>query len=555
MSSLNKEALNELLLESEDILATDGKIQSIWKRFTENVDYENTENFVLRTILSSLEKNVISHLRLSDEECEVCINKFCRMMDELSSVVSYDLLVNFLCALSNVLKEYETMRVKFDDNITINMRESEADVSFLDGCTILRGMMQYDLTDDVELQSLLDDERAGLDKVFNSIMKRHSGHGSSSKVDGSDANMIPRLTDLFGTNVDEIERCVRGILVDGVDRFPNSPADMTKLLYVVQDSTPNQIGRLYHQGNYVANLGNLKVLAATSQYIEDSFEADRNTAIYILSQADEKLNKLISEYGNASSLCLSRMVVLSMLLRYVKMGDSSSPETIGTLTTTVADIKRQLSGLLKDIGNTSSVFIKTTNPQIPKELDDYAQIDSNSLWNFACGDLDGAAEDLAVAGKELETAVDGLLSDLRDIQQGVVSYCQHSGGNSVLGGDVIGSLSSPVTGSEQGPVEQIAANGTGLTLSTLADELHAGFNEALMIGEREKAANILARETALLSEFPTQFHEDELRSSKERLERDISTYTVLLERVPSGVTGRLESATEWVHSAMKAKTT
>lgn len=77
MSSLNKEALNELLLESTDILATDGKIQSIWKRFTENVSFENTENFVLRTILSSLEKNVISHLRLSDEECETCINKFC----------------------------------------------------------------------------------------------------------------------------------------------------------------------------------------------------------------------------------------------------------------------------------------------------------------------------------------------------------------------------------------------------------------------------------------------------------------------------------------------
>ena len=76
MSSLNKEALNELLLESADILATDGKIQSIWKRFTENVSFENTENFVLRTILSSLEKNVISHLRLSDKECETCINKF-----------------------------------------------------------------------------------------------------------------------------------------------------------------------------------------------------------------------------------------------------------------------------------------------------------------------------------------------------------------------------------------------------------------------------------------------------------------------------------------------
>lgn len=552
MSSLNKEALNELLLESEDILATDGKIQSIWKRFTENVNFEDTENFVLRTILSSLEKNVISHLRLSDEECEVCINKFCRMMDELSNVVSYDLLVNFLCALSSVLKEYETMRVKFDDNITINMRESEADVSFLDGCTILRGMMQYNLTDDVELQSLLDDERAGLDKVFNSIMKRHSGHGSSSNNDGSDANVIPSLTDLFGANVDEIERCVRGILVDGVDRFPSSPSDMTKLLYVVQDSTPNQIGRLYHQGNYVANLGNLKVLAATSQYVEDSFEADRNTAMYILSQADEKLNKLMSECGNASSLCLSRMVVLSMLLRYVKMGNNDSPETIRT----VADIKRQLSGLLNDIGSTSSVFIKATNPQIPKELDDYAFIDSNSLWKFACGDLDGAAEDLMVAGKGLETAVDGILSGLRDIQQDVALYRQHLGGSYMPGGDVIGSLSSPVTGSEQGSVEQIATNGMTSILSVLADELHAEFTEALLAGEREKAANILARETALLSEFPTHvFHEDELRSSKERLERDISTYTVLLERVPGGVTGRLESAAEWIHSAMKAKTT
>lgn len=552
MSSLNKEALNELLLESTDILATDGKIQSIWKRFTENVSFENTENFVLRTILSSLEKNVISHLRLSDEECETCINKFCRMMDELSNVVSYDLLVNFLCALSSVLKKYEVMRVKFDDNITINMRESKADVSFLDGCTILKGMMRYDLVPDTELQSLLDDERAGLDKVFNSIMKRHSGHGSSSTNDGSDANTVPRLSELFGTNVDEIERCVRSLLVDGVDRFPTSPSDMTKLLYVVQDSTPNQIGRLYHQGNYVANLGNLKVLAATSQYIEDSFEADRNTAIYILSSADKKLNKLISECGNASSLCLSRLVVLSMLLRYIKMGDMTSPETIHTVST----IKRQLSKLLSDIGDSPSVFIKTTNPQIPKELDDYALIDSNSLWKFACGDLDDLAEDLTVAGKGLETAVDDLLSDLRDIQRDVTAYCRHSDGGAVPDSAIIGPLSSPVTGSEQGRVEESAVNGTVTILSTLADELHAEFTGALLAGDREKAASILARETALLSKFPTyDFREDELRSSKERLERDISTYTVLLERVPGGVNGRLESATAWVASTIKAKTT
>lgn len=552
MPSLNKEALNELLLESEDILAVDGKVQSIWKRFTENVNFEDTENFVLRTILSSLEKNVISHLRLSDEECEICINKFCRMMDELSSVVSYDLLVNFLCALSSVLKEYETIRVKFDDNITINMRESNADVSFLDGCTILKGMMQYDLVGDIELQSLLDDERAGLGKVFNSVMKRHSGTGSSSDTGGSDANVIPCLTDLFGTNVDEIERCVRGILVDGVDRFPNSPSDMTKLLYVIQDSTPNQIGRLYHQGNYVANLGNLKVLAATSQYIEDSFEMDRNTALYALSSADEKLNKMISEYGCASSLCLSRMVILSMLLRYVKMGDPESPET----KTTVADIKRQLSGLLKDIGNASSVFIKTTNPQIPKELDDYAQIDSNSLWKFACGNLDNLAEDLTVAGKELDTAVDELLSGLREVQRDVASYRLHSDDGSVQGSANIGSLSSPIMGSEQGLIENSAADGMGRILSTLADELHQDFTGALLAGEREKATNLLARETALLSELPTyKIREDELRSSKERLERDISTYTVLLNRVSGGVDGRLESAKEWINSAIKAKTT
>lgn len=552
MSSLNKEALNELLLESEDILATDGKIQSIWGRFTENVSFENSENFVLRTILSSLEKNVISHLRLSDEECEVCINKFCKMMDELSSVVSYDLLVNFLCALSSVLKGYEVMRVKFDDNITINMRESEADISFLDGCTILKGMMQYNLVDNAELQSLLDDERAGLDKVFSSIMKRHSGSGSSSKTDDSDTNNIPRLTELFGTNVDEIERCVRGILVDGVDRFPSSSSDMTRLLYVVQDSTPNQIGRLYHQGNYVANLGDLKVLAATSQYIEDSFEADRNTAMYILSSADEKLNKLINDCGNASSLCLSRMVILSMLLRYVKMGDTTSPEIMNT----VAEIQRQLSKLSEELGNSSSSFIKTTNPQIPKELDDYALIDSNSLWKFAYGDSDDLAEDLTVAGEELETAVSDILSGLREIQHSVTAYCRQFGGDSVLSSSTIGPLSSPVTGSEQGLMRKCTANGIGAALSSLADEIHAGFTEALLTGDHEKAASILAREMALLSEISTcDFCEDELRSSKERLERDISTYTVLLERAPGGVNGRLESAKEWVRSMIKTKTT
>lgn len=552
MSLLNKEALNELLLESEDILATNGKIQSIWKRFTENVSFENTENFVLRTILSSLEKNVISHLRLSDEECEVCISKFCKMMDELSGVVSYDLLVNFLCALSTVLKEYEVMRVKFDDNITINMRESQADVSFFDGCTILRGMMQYNLVDNTELQSLLDDERAGLDKVFSSVMKRRSGSGSSSKVDDSDTNTIPRLSELFGTNVDEIERCVKGILVDGVDRFPSSPSDMTKLLYVVQDSTPNQIGRLYHQGNYVANLGDLKVLAATSQYIEDSFEVDRNTAIYILSSADEKLSKLINDCGNASSLCLSRMVLLSMLLRFVKMGDMTSPN----VTNTVTEIQRQLSKLSKEFGNSSSSFIKTTNPQIPKELDDYAFIDSNSLWKFACGGSDDLAEDLTVAGEELETAVIDILSGLREIQQSVIEYCRQSDGSFVSGCDAIGSLSSPVTGSEQGLMGENAANGMKTVLSSLADEIHTGFTEALLAGDHEKAACFLAREAALLSEIPTySFCEDELRSSKERLERDISTYTALLERVPGGVNGRLESAKEWVHSMIKTKTT
>lgn len=558
MSSLNSEATKELLLES-DILATPGRIDSIWSSFTKDVSFQNGDNDLLKVVLLSLQDNVIDHLKYSDERMDDVLKKFQGAVGEISACTKQNSLTNFLVALSTALTDYESMNSKLANNTQINMSACESDVSIMEETAIASILERYGLLNSTELEGLLDEQNSSLATAYNDVCLRLSDPADN----GSGVNDAPLLTITdFIPGAEEIIRC--GYLLvndDEDDQFPDSPLGVSELISIPKDFDES---RIYRKGTFLTNQANLKILTATASYIASLSEMDASTAMYSLSTMYSKLKDMKDQLG-LSSITFSQIVVISMLIRFTRYeyygredafrGGILTPDFL-KFTGMVCGLRKLLLELLEDYDqNQSSVSDKEMSLLRGSTLvDDYVEfVEPNSQSiSGSEGSRTSSNDGFSLSDDSLKEALDELLSDLGEILIDVQTSDQTAFEQAAPMGQ-LEALSSP------NGVERVT-NKINPSLVAAVIEcgkmIHEELNKGLLGGDLESAANSIARELVLKSVIDdnlteSMLGESEMHSIKECIERDVSTYKTLCESVSGGISKYEMSAKSFVHDKLK----
>ena len=547
MSLLNDEAVKVMIMQP-DILSEEGKIQSIWDMFTANVNYQDDDNTNLKVILKYTDGNVIKHLLFGDEDCMTRINQYHNMILDVKKVgVSNNTLTNFMYALDSSLTDYISIKDNSSTNIKINMDDNFVDPSYKDQAIILSAMIKNNLIDSNEVQSLLDDRNLEMLTTANRCMSICS-KGESPSNDRSCGIQKAKELSLkdFGTNTEEIINCIKKLLNEDVDLFPNSPSDFSQMIFPIDNF---DVSSIYRQGSYIPNLASYGILSASSQYIKNSFELDNDTAIYELSSLMNQLEGFMDKFSKSTCLILY-MVAGALIIRYLKTKTSDDD----------SEVVSKIYTLKRNINNAYSQFINLneTEPskmsntvRIPEELKDFVRsADCNMdmavtrLFSEDNGDIYG----------DVNAALDDILSGIEEVR----TTLEEGYGVKISTDDMIvakprvtGALSSLTesSGIEQAPSNDIAVYEA--TISEAATKFHNELNSSLLERNFENAANQIALEVALLEQIDNRLIRSlEVTNIAESLQRDISTYERKINSSSTGISSYRSSATTYVESLL-----
>lgn len=545
MSLLNDEAIKIVLMQS-DILSEEGKIQSIWDMFTSNVEYQEDANTILKVILKYTDGNVIRHLLFGDEDCLAKINQYHNMVTDVKKLgVSTSNLTNFMYALDTSLSDYISIKDNSETNIQINMGGNFDDPSYRDQSLILSAMVKNGLIDSDEVQSLLDDQNIGLITAANSCISTCRGGESPSTDRGRGIQRASELSlNDFGTRTEEIINCIKSLLESDVDLFPNSPSDLGQMIFPVDDFDVHSI---FRQGTYVSNLASYGIMSASSQYIQDSFELDSDTAIYQLSSLMNRLKGFMN-YFNKSVCLLTYMVAGAMIIRYLKTKPSgNNPDVVSKIYT-----------LKQNIANAYSMFMKLdeTEPskisdtvRIPEELKDFVksagcELSVDSLFS----------EDNSNICGDVKAALDDILSGIEEVRATLEEGygIKVSDDTTVAASDTPSALSSLVESSGIEQAQETYSQTFARTVTEAATKFHSELNRSLLERNFENAANQIALEVALLEQIDNRLIDSlDVKSVAESLQRDISTYGEKINASSTGISSYRSSAKTYMESLFR----
>lgn len=545
MSLLNDEAIKIVLVQS-DILSEEGKIQSIWDMFTSNVKYQEDANTILKVILKYTDGNVIRHLLFGDEDCLTKINQYHNMVTDVKKLgVSTSNLTNFMYALDTSLSDYISIKDNSETNIQINMGGNFDDPSYRDQSLILSAMVKNGLIDSDEVQSLLDDQNIGLITAANSCISTCRGGESPSTDRGRGIQRASELSlNDFGTRTEEIINCIKSLLESDVDLFPNSPSDLGQMIFPVDSFDVHSI---FRQGTYVSNLASYGIMSASSQYIQDSFELDSDTAIYQLSSLMNRLKGFMN-YFNKSVCLLTYMVAGAMIIRYLKTKPSgNNPDAVSKIYT-----------LKQNIANAYSMFMKLdeTEPskisdtvRIPEELKDFVksagcELSVDSLFS----------EDNSNICGDVKAALDDILSGIEEVRATLEEGygIKVSDDTTVAASDTPSALSSLVESSGIEQAQETYSQTFARTVTEAATKFHSELNRSLLERNFENAANQIALEVALLEQIDNRLIDSlDVKSVAESLQRDISTYGEKINASSTGISSYRSSAKTYMESLIR----
>ena len=570
MSLLNSEATKEILLE-QDILSSSGRVQSIWNVFTANTNSGNEDSDLLQLIIGSLSTKFIEKLNYgyqNDKRLSELIAQFQDLVDEIYKETDRNVLSVFLLALANSLSEGEPTKNHLSDNIQINMTESCNDISLSDTIKTVSLLERHGFLDSNQLQSLMDDRSVALTKAYTDLSQRLG-------VPKNDGDNIPplELRD-FIPNFDKIMDNVKTLYNTGMDRFPS----YSELGEFLASSENLDEKRMYHPKSYQSNIANSTVLNATNSYLNDCFEMDTSTAMYALSSIDSKLKEIIDQIGQVSCLVYSQILVKAILLKMIKeenvdlvsARDILSEEYL-RYTHVVKRLEAQLEHLVNELDN-SSVFVKT-NLFRKDQMDEYVNFVRNS-HSWDAEDLTEPSNGLGDKCKEfhkefqlddgiLDDKLNEILSSLDDITSEIDKlYIGESAED--WDDEYDAGMMEALSSLNKKGVEQATENKNQQDNSRICSlviengaSIHSELNQSLLDGNLESAANSIAREMALESVIQDLTVKDkatmaELQSIKESIERDVSTYTDMLNHsVSGGISKYEESATSYIGDIMK----
>ena len=543
MSLLNNEAIKVILIEP-DILSEEGKIQSVWDMFTSNVNYQKDANTILKVILKYTDGNVIKHLLFGDGDCLTRMTQYHKMVSDVKKLgVSTSNLTNFMYALDNSLSDYLSIKDNSETNIKINMDGNFDDPSYRDQTIILSAMVKNGIINSDEIQSLLDDQNIGLLTAANKCISVCSKGEPPLNDKGCGVQKAKELSlNDFGTRTEEIINCIKSLLNSDDDLFPNSPLDIGQMIFPIDEFDVHSI---FRQGTYIPNLANYGIISASSQYIQDSFELDSDTAVYQLSSLMNQLRGFMN-YFNKSVCLLLYMVAGAMIIRYLKTKPSNDK----------LDVVSKIYTVKQNIANAYSMFIKLDEAEpskisdmvrIPEELKDFVKSAGCELF------VDSLfSEDKSNICSDVKAALDDILSSIEEVKATLES---DYGINvlydtTVAASDTSSALSSLMesSGFEQA-LETYSQTSFARTVKEAATDFHNKLYSSLLERNFENAANQIALEVALLEQIDNRLINSlDVKDVAESIQRDVLTYREKIDSSSTGVSNYLSSAKTYVES-------
>lgn len=503
-----------------EIMSEQGKIESVWESFISNIDKSDI-------VVKCIGDKIIPNLTLTNPDYPNIINKLHNIS---TAMESSNPLYPFLRGLDNSLTEYIIDDKKTTNN-KINTSGKMLESSYQGEMGIIYTLLENGLLDSNEVQSLLDNQSLELSATANRIISM-CGRGEPPSTDTRSSGVLkasPLTLEDFGTDASRILECVEHFITEDVDLFPNSPPEVCNMLFPREDFD-SQV--LYSQDNYISNLANYDIISATTKYIEDSFNVDKETSTYILTTLISQLKDFINKFDK--KVCLILYMATLMVLK------ENFKESEG-----LDNISLNYS-IKKELANAFSMYEKedfTNKPnmiRIPQELRRFANISD-------CIDC----EDDVDSTSNLDTAFNDILSSIDEIDEIMKYY---------------GLDQEDIPCNEQSSIESVTENslrvecGDSKTLeqtesymsivNDTAEKVHNDLNHSLLEGNFNTAANQIAIGVALLE----QLHDNQLLGSEQvgTLRRDIMTYQDLVsEQSHDGISSNLTSARSYIMSVLE----
>lgn len=507
-------------LYDRDILSESGKVQTLWESYTK----ESLKGY--EPIIMEATSQLVNHLTLSDNECMPTIRKLHSFVTECTSHGIHNPYMEFMVSLNESLSDY---LVDFENlsNKHYNMSDKILESSCDTDLKIAYAMLESGLLDSNEVQSLLDNQNLALSATANDLMVR-CGRGelpSKGRRDVREASLL-KLED-FGTDTERILSCVETFVTEGVDLFPNSPSEVSKMIFPREDFDPQV---LYRQDNYISNVANYDILSATAKYIESSFDLDRETSIHVLLTLISQLHGFINKYDKRVCLVLymATLMVLQKTLTSGGIEDAHLEESI----------KKELLNSFSMYCKDSDGNQNTNRIRIPQELKDFV---TNAEYDDELPmDLDASVEEILSSMREIESIMSYYgfdESDLPDVGEGGAASITESS-LQVEHGD----KAAPMTYVEVASKE--------------SEKLHSILNQSLMEGNFDDATRTIALEIALLEQLDTMgmesanFESDEHLSS---IKRDVATYQGMVEASLKENSNYLDTARTSIRETLSLK--
>lgn len=517
MSSLTNDSLN-VLLYHEDLLSEKGKIQSIWSDF---VGGEQSPSPTMQLVLKATQDNIINNLQLENAEFATTIKRFNGLMTDIVNMgiddTSY---ITFMRTLHQSLSDYISIN---DNNLTNSKINTSVDVfnGFCDDDPkILYALLKNSLIDPNEVQGLLDNQSLELSTFANGLIARCERDGSRENIGRGTTITSPLTLEDFGTDIVKILDWVKNFISEGEDLFPNSSSDVFKMIFP-KDDFDSQV--LYSQVNYIPNLANYGIISTTLKYIEDSYEVDDETAVFILSSLMEQLKCFIEKFDKTVCLIMYMATVMVLIERIIESDGLNDINLTGSL-------KKELVNAFSfyENGKTSETSLSNM-VRIPEELKDFVNKSGCELFPEKSSD-DGDTKTNRVK------ALNDILSSIEEVDETMEYYgIGDNSGVSVL-------ESATVSSRQVEPVEsktQVKQTYAGV-VEEVAKKFHSDLNQSLLEGNFESAANQIALEVALLE----QLDDNQVDGSYtlESVKRDIATYKHSVDISSNGISSYMDSA-------------
>lgn len=503
-----------------DILSERGKLQSIWESFT--TDINNAD-----IVIECMNTKIIPYLTLDNPDYKDMIHKFHQVVESVSP--NYDH-YSFMKNLDNSLSEYVIDDKKCTNN-KINVSGKMLESSYQGEAGIIYTLLENGLLDSNEVQSLLDNQSLELSTTANRIISMCGRGEPPSNNNGSRGvrKASPLKLEDFGTDTSRILECVERFITEDVDLFPNSPPEVCNMLFPREDFD-SQV--LYSQDNYISNLANYDIISATTKYIEDSFNADKETSTYILTTLISHLKDFINKFDKRVCLVLY-MATLMVLKENFKESEGFDNISLNY-------------SIKKELANAFSMYEKVTTTNIPKMIRIPQELSRfvDSLGCINCEDDDDTISNL-------DTAFNDILSSIDEIDEIMKYYglCQED--DECNENASLESVAESSLRVECGDSKTREVNSYMSIVNETAEKVHNELNQSLLEGNFNTAASQIALGIALLE----QLHDNQLQGSNQvrTLERDIITYQDLVGgQSHDGISNNLVSARSQILNVLKS---